>query len=382
VRHAANRWVTLSAVVMAFALAQALPAWAAGPAVELTSPQSDDQGRYAPPTTLRGVTLWGLVSHRHTVQAVTVNDFQARLLPTERQALGAREGMSPVAFKVYLNLRPDTVLKVRVADEDGNTAETVFVPDGPGAVADLRALVEKTPQSAVPWCRLANAVRDQGNLAAAINLGRKACKLDPNLVAAQVTLGQALYLYSIPKPAAGQYAGGPVKAEDYGPHYYLGTSVCAEMDALQTQASRRGLQRVSLGQAIAAFRRAIALDGKSFEAQSGLGLALCDQRKVDEAEAGYRSVVGIDPDDFEAHFRLGCLLRRAGKLDEAIAEQRKSIGLRPIFAPSHYCLAQALYVKGDYAGAWEEVHLARKYGVASSSSFLSALRGKMPEPPR
>jgi len=381
-RHAADRWVALLAVVMASALAQALPVWAAGPAVEFTSPQGDDQGRYVPPSTLRGVTLWGLVSGRHTVHTVTVNDFEARLLPTDRQALGAREGMSTVAFKAYLNLGPGTVVKVRVAAEDGNTTETVFVPDGPGVVASLRALTEKTPKSAEAWCRLANARRDQGGFTAAIDLYQKTCKLDSKLVAAQVGLGQALYLYSIPKPAAGQYAGGPVQAEDYGPHFYLGTSVCAETDALQTQVARRGLQRVALGRAIAAFRRAIALDPKSFEAEFGLGLALSDQMRVDEATAAYRSAVAIDPGDFEAHFRLGCLLRRADLRDEAIAKQRKSIELRPIFGPSHYCLARALYVKGDYAGAWEEVHLARKYGVAASSSFLHALRGKMPEPTR
>jgi len=69
-----------------------------------------------------------------------------------------------------------------------------------------------------------------------------------------------------------------------------------------------------------------------------------------------------------------------GKGDEAIREYQEAIRLEPDLASAHNNLAISLYLKGDYAEAWKEVRLCRKYGLNPHPGFIKALSQKMPEP--
>ncbi len=368
-------------VVMALILAHALPAGAEGVTVELTSPQSDDQGQYVPSPGPTGVTVYGLVSGEATVRAVTVNGVEAKLFPAEGAALGARDRTQAVAFKAYLNLGPKETVRVRVRPDAGEAQVATFEPNAEATVKRLRALVAEKGGPAAAWCRLANALSDQGKLTEAGSAYRRALKENPKLVAAYVGLAETLRFRSIP-PARpmGQYAGGPLEPEDYGPHFHGGVSLYAEMEMREAGVAETERDRELLSEAIGLYRKAVELAPDDFEAQFGLGLALSDAKRPNEALPVYRKAAAIDPDDFEAHFHLGCELRRAGQLDEAIAEQRRAIDLRPDFAPAHTCLSLALYAKGDYDAAWRQVRLAEKYGAPASPKFLEALRKRMPEP--
>jgi len=368
-------------VVVALILAHALPAGAEGLTVELSSPQSDDQGRYVPSPGPTGVTVYGLVSGGETVRAVTVNGVDAKLFSAEGAALGARERAQTVAFKAYLNLGPRETVRVRVRPDAGEAQVATFEPNGEATVKRLRALVAEKSGPAAAWRRLANALSDQGRLTEAASAYRRALKQNPKLVAAYVGLAETLRFRSIsPARPMGQYAGGPLEPEDYGPHFHGGVTLCAETEMREAGVAQTERDRELLNDAIGLYRKAVELAPDDFEAQFGLGLALCDAKRPNEALPAYRKAVAIDPDDFEARFHLGCVLRRTGQLDEAIASQRKAIDLRPDFAPAHSCLSLALYAKGDYDAAWRQVHLTQKCGARVSPKFLEALRKKMPEP--
>ncbi|MCL6518811.1 MAG: tetratricopeptide repeat protein [Armatimonadetes bacterium] len=110
------------------------------------------------------------------------------------------------------------------------------------------------------------------------------------------------------------------------------------------------------------------------------GLDFDLQGNLNEAMKEYQEAIRIDPTFAEAHSNLGVILKELGKLDEAIGEYRKAIRLDPTLGEAHNNLAIALYFKGDYAGAWREVELCRKYGVIPHPDFLKALSERMPEP--
>jgi tetratricopeptide (TPR) repeat protein len=99
-----------------------------------------------------------------------------------------------------------------------------------------------------------------------------------------------------------------------------------------------------------------------------------------EAMKCYRKALQLNPENEKAHNNLAIALFRQGKLDESILEYRRALTLKPDFKEAHSNLALALFRKGDYAGAWREAHLARKYGAKLKPGFLNALSWKMPEP--
>ena len=55
----------------------------------------------------------------------------------------------------------------------------------------------------------------------------------------------------------------------------------------------------------------------------GLGTALVDKGKVDEAIACFRKTIELNPKSAAAHFNMGLALHGKGKADEAIACFRK-----------------------------------------------------------
>jgi Flp pilus assembly protein TadD len=89
------------------------------------------------------------------------------------------------------------------------------------------------------------------------------------------------------------------------------------------------LNQGKIGEAIAAFRKAIQLDPNDSIYHNNLGLALKNQGKIEEAIAAYRKAIQIDPNSANTHHNLGVALKKQGKIEEAIAAYRKAIQLDP-----------------------------------------------------
>jgi hypothetical protein len=90
------------------------------------------------------------------------------------------------------------------------------------------------------------------------------------------------------------------------------------------------------------------------EAHAGLGNALGDRNRLDEALSCQRRALALQPDSAEAHHNLGTSLADLGRLDEAVECYRRAIELRPDFADAHYNLSIALLLDGEFPRGWDE----------------------------
>lgn len=112
----------------------------------------------------------------------------------------------------------------------------------------------------------------------------------------------------------------------------------------------------------------------------GRGYALRLEGKSKDAIMEYRRAVAIKPDFVEALVDLGSELINQNKYDEAIDVCNKAISMSPDLWYVYQNLAVALYYKGDYAGAWREVHQCSRHGGHIDERFIALLSQRMPEP--
>jgi serine/threonine-protein kinase len=110
-------------------------------------------------------------------------------------------------------------------------------------------------------------------------------------------------------------------------------------------------------EAIACYKKAIALDAKAAWPHNNLGNALRAKGQVDEAIACYKKAIALEPKFAFPHYCLGNALRGKGQVDEAIACYKKAIALDPKHADTHRSLRAALMDQGkpeEARAAWEQ----------------------------
>jgi tetratricopeptide (TPR) repeat protein len=120
-------------------------------------------------------------------------------------------------------------------------------------------------------------------------------------------------------------------------------------------------------EAIAVYRRVLALEPDHAAAHINLGTLHYHRQDFATAEQHYRQAVKADPRYALAYFDLGNVLDEVGKMTEAIAAYRTAIQLAPTYADAHYNLAIAYerqrqprralahwktYAKLDRVGPW------------------------------
>jgi superkiller protein 3 len=98
---------------------------------------------------------------------------------------------------------------------------------------------------------------------------------------------------------------------------------------------------------------AVSIRPHAAAARNELGIALQNQKKLDEAVTAYNNAIELDPKYANPYTNLGNVLFIQGKLDEAIAAHRKAIELDPKSDSAYVNLAGMLVLqeKPDEAAA-------------------------------
>lgn len=116
------------------------------------------------------------------------------------------------------------------------------------------------------------------------------------------------------------------------------------------------LEAVAVDEALAAYRRALAIDGEHADSHLNLGRLLHEDGMLAEAEAHYRAAAVADPESARARYNLGVVLEDQELHAEAIAEYRKAIAIDDGLATAHFNLSRLYESRGNEAGALS--HLA------------------------
>ena len=110
-----------------------------------------------------------------------------------------------------------------------------------------------------------------------------------------------------------------------------------------------------LPEAVGQLERAIALEPRP-EIHYTLAVLYWQQGETGSAVYSLRDALALKPDYADAHYTLGAVLKSRRDWQGAAASLRRAIALRPDLPSAHYTLGQVLQASGDVRGARE--HLA------------------------
>jgi tetratricopeptide (TPR) repeat protein len=131
------------------------------------------------------------------------------------------------------------------------------------------------------------------------------------------------------------------------------------------------LQAGRFEEAIARYRRSLALNSRSPSTRYNIGIALSARGFRDEAIAQFSEALALDPDYAQAHNNLGALLQLSGRNDEALAHYQRAVALRPDNVDALANLGQLLSTIGRPAEAVARFRAA----LAIDASHAQALSG-------
>ena len=114
------------------------------------------------------------------------------------------------------------------------------------------------------------------------------------------------------------------------------------------------LERKQVNEAIAHFRKALALQPDDAGLHHHFGAVLAKQGQMDEAIRHYQEALRLNPDQADAHNGLGVALHEKGQMDEGIRQLQEAIRLEPDHTDAHYNLGVAFYQQGHTVEAIRE----------------------------
>lgn len=186
------------------------------------------------------------------------------------------------------------------------------------AVAAYRGALSLDPHMVVAHNNLGNALRDHGRLDEAVSAYRAALAIDSAFFPAAANL--AITLEKVPGIDRDDLVAAYDRAIE------LGAIQGPRDPALATCHNARGnlhLANDALDDAIASYRRAIAIDPRFGQAFLNLGQSLARKLDFEGAIEALRHGLEILPGDVPSYRRLALLLRRLGRNEEAGAAYRE-----------------------------------------------------------
>lgn len=131
--------------------------------------------------------------------------------------------------------------------------------------------------------------------------------------------------------------------------------------------------------AIAAFRKALALDANFTDAHFNFGNALRDAGRDAEAADRFRNAIRLEPGFADAHYNLALAEARLGNFEAAVEGYRQALSLQPDQADAHIGLSRALTMLHRYAEAETEARSALALApdaIEAHSNLARALQGQ------
>ncbi len=107
-------------------------------------------------------------------------------------------------------------------------------------------------------------------------------------------------------------------------------------------------------EALACYRRAVALAPRSAIPLFNLGCALRDIDRLEEAADAFARAAQVEPGYADAHLNHGITLRELGRTQDAIAAFDRVLSLRSDDPQAHLQRALAWLAAGEFAHSWDE----------------------------
>jgi Flp pilus assembly protein TadD len=133
-----------------------------------------------------------------------------------------------------------------------------------------------------------------------------------------------------------------------------------EDGALYAEQARQAREALDYPGAVAAYQKAVALDGRRAEFHLELGKTYLLMGRDSEARAAFEEARDLDAGNAYAPFYLASILADEGKTEDAAKELRRSLDLDPLNPKAHYALAQALQRLGQQDEARKEFAIHAK----------------------
>jgi DNA-binding transcriptional MerR regulator len=162
-----------------------------------------------------------------------------------------------------------------------------------------------------------------------------------------------------PPPSAGESPVGS-RAAGPSPQTLTPKSSEPEFSAEQWFEFASELEASAPDEAIAAYRRALALDAAHADAHVNLGRLLHEAGDAAEAAVHYEAALAARPDDAVAAFNLGVAEEDLRRLPEALLAYQKAVRLDPRNADAHYNAAALAERLGRTAEALQHLKSYKK----------------------
>ncbi|TLY99108.1 MAG: tetratricopeptide repeat protein [Gammaproteobacteria bacterium] len=117
------------------------------------------------------------------------------------------------------------------------------------------------------------------------------------------------------------------------------------VQALHTRGNEL-LARGGYAEALECYQQLVNLDSRDAVARNGLGTALAQLTRFNEAEDQFRRAIGIRSGFVEAHFNLAGVLQSRGRLDESELPLRRALKLKPSYIDARVSLGTSLRLLG------------------------------------
>jgi tetratricopeptide (TPR) repeat protein len=232
------------------------------------------------------------------------------------------------AMRIALRIEPDNVLGLanlgQVLSELGDPD---LLDEAERLCRRAEALAPQLPQAPE---NLGNALSMQGRLEEALACYKRSLERDPRRAMPRHFIGQLLQERGRYDEAARLYEAA--RAVEPGEVRFL-------LDLAGLSAAREQHH-----QAAEQYRLAVTLHPECAEAHHGLGLALLDQCRLDEAEACFGQALRIDPSLALSWVALARLYSERGDFDLSCESARSALAVRPKLTEAYWRLA--LNLKG------------------------------------